>query len=54
MRLDLEILLLEKVNALIGEIAGSNGSHADLQQAIVQCVNLRGSSPFRVELDKSE
>ena len=45
MRLDLEILLLEKVNALIGEIAGSNGSHADLQQAIVQCVNLRARVP---------
>lgn len=45
MRLDLESLLLEKVNALIGEIAGSNGSHADLQQAIVQCVNLRARVP---------
>lgn len=42
---DLESLLLEKVNALIGEIAGSNGNHADLLQALVQCVNLRERVP---------
>jgi len=40
MSLDLESLLLEKVNALIGEIVGSNGSHTDLQQALVQYLNL--------------
>lgn len=45
MSLDLESLLLEKVNALIGEIAGSNGNHADLLQALVQCVNLRERVP---------
>jgi len=45
MRLDLESLLLEKVNALIGVIDGSNGSHADLQQALVQCVNLLDRVP---------
>lgn len=43
--LDLESLLLEKVNALIGGIADSNGSHADLFQAIVQYVNLRDRVP---------
>jgi hypothetical protein len=45
MSLDLENILLEKVNALIGEIICNNGSHADLQQAIVQCVNLRARIP---------
>ncbi|MFN3359629.1 MAG: hypothetical protein ACK418_26980 [Pseudomonas sp.] len=45
MSLDLESLLLEKVNALIGGIVGSNGSHADLFQAIVQYVNLRDRVP---------
>lgn len=45
MSLDLESLLLEKVNALIGGIAGSNGSHADLLQAIIQYVNLRDRVP---------
>ncbi|WP_132962050.1 hypothetical protein [Tepidimonas ignava] len=42
---DLKSLLLEKVNALIGEIAGSNGSHTDLLQALVQFVNLRDRVP---------
>jgi len=45
MSLDLENLLLEKVNALIGEIAGSNGSHTVLQQALVQYVNLQARVP---------
>lgn len=42
---DLENLLLEKVNALIGEIAGSSGTHTDLFQALVQCINLRDRVP---------
>jgi len=45
MSLDLESLLLEKVNALIGEITGNNGEHDDLFQAVVQCINLRDRVP---------
>lgn len=45
MSLDLESLLLEKVNALIGEIAGIYVGHADLFRAIVQYVNLLDRVP---------
>lgn len=45
MSLDLENILLEKVNALIGEIIGSNGQHSDLFQALVQYINLRDRIP---------
>lgn len=45
MNYDLESLLLEKVNTLIGKIVGSEGSHADLFQAVVQYDNLRDRVP---------
>ena len=45
MRLDLESLLLEKVNVLIGELSVSNASHVDLSQALIQYINLRDRIP---------
>jgi hypothetical protein len=45
MSLDLESLLLEKVNDLIGVITGSQGEHTDLFQALIQCINVRDRVP---------
>lgn len=41
----LENQLLEKANDLIGQIAGSQGGHADLVQALIQLINLRDRVP---------